>query len=88
MDELLDFAMGQTNHGETSQLSRDAGGVENDKGQNHTGRDLILRQSQSREQLINLSPRNEPLLYDCEAALVESRRINPNLKTQAEMVDI
>ena len=28
------------------------------------------------------------LLYDYEAALVESRRTNPNLKTQAEMVDI
>ena len=28
------------------------------------------------------------LLYDYEAALIESRRANPNLKTQAEMVDI
>ena len=28
------------------------------------------------------------LLYDYEAALIESRRANPDLKTQAEMVDI
>ena len=47
------------------------------------------KNKQSRNDGVRCEGRSDPnLLYDYEAALVESRRTNPNLKTQAEMVDI
>ena len=77
---------------ESIMLAGEAGGVEvNDtlmeyEGEQN-GKDLIEEENLNREQSINLGSSDQPLLYDYEAALVESRQANPNLKTQAEMVD-
>ena len=97
MEELLDFAKSQveTNYGENPQL---AGGeevsdisdtlMEYEEGQNHNSRDLIEEENPNIEKLIKYGSSDQPLLYDYEAALIESRRTNPKLKTQAEMVNI
>ena len=101
--ELLDFAnsQGETNNGENQQLDDDdncAVGIEGngiydtlmefEEGQNHNGEDLIVEENQNREQSRNHGLENQNLLYDFEAAVIESRRTNPNLKTQAQMVEI
>ena len=58
-----------------------------EKSQNYNDKDLIEEDNRNREQSRYHDSGNQNLLYDFEAAVIESRRTNPNLKTQAEMVD-
>ena len=103
MAELLDFAdsQGEKDYWENHRLDEDdnyAGEVresdicdtlmEYEEGQNHNRKDLIVEENRNREQSRNYGPGDQNLLYDYEAAVIESRQTNPNLKTQAEMVDI
>ena len=81
MEELIESANSQ---GETR--NGDGGSVEvedeEEEEQNLNGNDINEEESRNRKQSRYYGSGDPNLLYDYEAALVESRQANPNLKTQ------
>ena len=81
MAELLDYANSQE---EIIDVDIPDTLMEDEGGQNNNEQDFVEEENQDWEHY-NLC--DDHLLYDYEAAVIESRRTNPNLKTQAEMVE-